>query len=174
MTSVQKHLVGSWIVAATGDPVAADAHQAGADSGQRMVPTGAAAPERVDVVVVGGGPAGIGAALELAAAGITVAVVDRGTGPGGTLRAIDRGAWTDEERSALADLALCVSDGRIAWLAGSTVVGLVPDADRWLVDTVGGALAPGASTPRESSSRPAPTPSRASTAGSTARVQVAS
>ena len=142
VTSVEKHLAGSWIVATAGEPVTADGDPVGADSGQGTVATDAAAPERVDVVVVGGGPAGIGAALELAAAGITVAVVDRGTGPGGTLRTIDRGAWTDEERSALADLALCVSDGRIAWLAGSTVVGLAPDADRWRVDVASGAPAP--------------------------------
>jgi glycerol-3-phosphate dehydrogenase len=141
VTRVEKHLAGSWILAAAGEPVAADADPTATEAGQAAVPSGAA-PSRVDVVVVGGGPAGIGAALELAAAGIAVAVVDLGPGPGGTLRMVDRAAWTDEERSALGDLAGRVSNGRIAWLAGSTVVGLALDADRWLVDIVGGAPVP--------------------------------
>ncbi|HVB63380.1 MAG TPA: FAD-dependent oxidoreductase, partial [Nitrolancea sp.] len=38
--------------------------------------------ERVDVIVVGAGPAGIGAALTLARAGLEVVVIERGAYPG--------------------------------------------------------------------------------------------
>ena len=138
-TRVEKHLRGSWIVAEVGAPVPADrdSHEA--------VPEprgGARVADGAPAVVIGGGPAGIGAALELAAAGVGVTVVDRGPAPGGTLRAIDRAAWTDAERTAIADLALHVADGRIGWLAGSTVVGLAADGGSWLVEVAGGGGGP--------------------------------
>ena len=146
VTDVEKHLTGSWIVAATGAPVPAGSDDpagdrdpaASVDGGS--VPT--ADPDSFDVVVVGGGPAGVGAALEIASAGLRVGVVDRGAGPGGTLRIVERDRWSDEERAALADLAVGVVRGHIAWLAGMTVVGLARDDDRWLVDIVGSGRGP--------------------------------
>ena len=44
------------------------------------------APDRVDVAVVGAGPAGLSAAAAAAGAGASVLVVDEGPGPGGLLR----------------------------------------------------------------------------------------
>ncbi len=44
------------------------------------------APERVDVAVVGAGPAGLSAAAAAAGAGASVLVLDEGPGPGGLLR----------------------------------------------------------------------------------------
>ena len=48
-----------------------------------------------DLIVVGAGPAGMAAASEAAAAGLTVAVLDEQTGPGGqTYRAVTQGGAT--------------------------------------------------------------------------------
>ncbi len=88
--SVEKGLAGSWIVAEAapppGDPLA-DRAGIAAHPADRVRP----APmrgDRSDVVVVGGGLAGVGVALSAAAAGVTVTVVDRAGVPGGIVRSV--------------------------------------------------------------------------------------
>jgi protoporphyrinogen oxidase len=50
--------------------------------------------DTVDVAVVGGGPAGLAAALTLREAGISVAVLEAGPEPGGLVRSIRTGGYT--------------------------------------------------------------------------------
>jgi thioredoxin reductase len=58
-----------------------------------------AAPEDVDIAIVGGGPAGIAAAVRAAEAGKRVALLDSGPGPGGQI-------WRGGSRAALPPQAL--------------------------------------------------------------------
>ncbi|WP_223884343.1 FAD/NAD(P)-dependent oxidoreductase [Micromonospora craniellae] len=105
--------------------------------------------QRVDVAVIGAGPAGLAAALAAAEAGMSVAVVDAGVRPGGQYwRSPAPGAgpfrpaalhhgWTrftstDTRLSELADA------GRVLRLAGHHVWSVVPAGDQWSVHCVVG------------------------------------
>ncbi|WP_428964939.1 FAD-dependent oxidoreductase [Micromonospora fluostatini] len=106
--------------------------------------------QRVDLAVVGAGPAGLAAALAAAEAGVSVAVVDAGVRPGGQYwRSPDPGAgpfrpttlhhgWrrfaTTDAR--LTDLA---GTGRVRRLAGHHVWSVVPAGDHWSVHCLRGA-----------------------------------
>jgi glycerol-3-phosphate dehydrogenase len=122
--AIEKGPVGSWLLASTGDPVPPDGALADA-------PT---AGDGVDVVVVGGGMAGIGAALALVDAGRRALVVDRRTTPGGALRAIDPSAWTEPERAAVTRVRGLVADGRLGWIPSATVVALDHDGRAWTAE----------------------------------------
>jgi glycine/D-amino acid oxidase-like deaminating enzyme/bacterioferritin-associated ferredoxin len=124
---IEKDGRGSWIVAGISQ-IAPDREAAGTAAG------GSEDRSPVDVVVVGGGPAGIGVALAASDAGRTVTVVDRGRGPGGSLRAIDSDQQTAEERAALEALRDANVAGRVRWRSTTTVVGVRPDGEGWLVD----------------------------------------
>ena len=87
-----------------------------------------------DLIVVGAGPAGMAAASEAAAAGLTVAVLDEQTGPGGqTYRAVTQGGAT---RAALlgrdypvgAMLARAMQAGGGRYLVGAVVWQIEPGA----------------------------------------------
>jgi glycerol-3-phosphate dehydrogenase len=127
---IEKDGRGSWIVAG--------ASEAGATAVPEAAGMGVAGGSQdrdpVDVVVVGGGPAGIGVALAASDAGWSVTVVDRGRGLGGSLRAIDTEQQTAEERAALEALRGASDARRVRWRAATTVVGLRADGDGWLVD----------------------------------------
>jgi NADPH-dependent 2,4-dienoyl-CoA reductase/sulfur reductase-like enzyme len=125
--AIEKGPVGSWLIAAEGEPVAPDDPIA--------APIGGDEPS--DVLVVGGGMAGIGAALALADAGRRVTVVDRRATPGGALRAIDRSAWTEAERDAVERARELVAAGRLGWIPAATVVALDHDGRTWSAEVAG-------------------------------------
>lgn len=81
---------------------------------------------RVDVVVVGAGPAGIAAACIAAEAGRSVALVDDNPGRGGQL-------WRGEERAPKSALARTWLDrlgaSNVRTFAGASVVGATPSGD---------------------------------------------
>jgi glycerol-3-phosphate dehydrogenase len=132
-TAIEKHLGGSWLVAAAGDPVPAD------DPGippLTVIPSPLRPAGRVEVLIVGGGLAGIGAAVALADAGLEVLVVDRGMRPGGALTAVGAAWWSDEERAARDRAGELIASGRIRWWADATAVGLGESPDGWIVDVV--------------------------------------
>lgn len=108
---------GSWIVDV--GPAMADGNRIGDDP---WTPGTVPAPEDpVDLLVVGGGFAGIGAALAAADAGLRVTVVDRGTAPGGGLADLLPGLATDAEHAAITAVRAGVAQGRIGWIAAATV-----------------------------------------------------
>ncbi|HET9083826.1 MAG TPA: FAD-dependent oxidoreductase [Candidatus Limnocylindrales bacterium] len=119
--AVEKGPVGSWLID---------------DSGGGPVAGSPASPDDApvtspDVLVVGGGLAGIGAALGLVDEGITVRVIDRGPSPGGALRGIDHGLWTAHERGSVARATQYVADGALGWSPRATVVALDHDGTVW-------------------------------------------
>jgi glycerol-3-phosphate dehydrogenase len=123
---VEKGPVGSWLIhASSGGPVAGSAPWP--DDAPVTSP---------DVLVVGGGLAGIGAALGLVDAGIIPRVVDRGPSPGGALRGIDQDLWTVREREAVERATQLVPDGALGWTPRATVVGLDHDGTVWRVEIV--------------------------------------
>ena len=130
---VEKGPVGSWLV---------EADEGMAPATRRLVDGGvddiADAGSPVDVLVVGGGMAGIGAALVLAEAPARVAVVDRGAAPGGALRGIDRDAWTAEERAAADRVLELAGSRRLSWIPSATVVALDLGDDGWTVEIATG------------------------------------
>jgi bacterioferritin-associated ferredoxin len=138
-TDVEKHLAGSWLVASAGPRVPADSE---ADGDGSAVAAGPAEPSgrgeirRVGVVVVGGGMAGIGAAVALAESGIEVLVVDRGATPGGALSTIGGSWWTDAERAAVEHLGHLTAAGRVRWWSAATVVGLGATPGGWAVEVL--------------------------------------
>lgn len=75
-----------------------------------------AEPTAWDVVVVGGGAAGLGAAEAASAAGLHVLVVERGERP----------------RPIVAESAALAGAPPVEWLPGATVVGLSPEDSGWL------------------------------------------
>ncbi len=147
VTSVEKGPMGSWLVAPALMREDVDDGAVAVASG--VVATGARGdagddpyeerddPSRQDVVIVGGGLAGIGSAIALVEAGLDVAVVDRGQRPGGALAAMSTTGWTDDERAAVTALADLVRGGRLRWLAGTTVVGLSASVRGWSVELLG-------------------------------------
>ena len=125
--AIEKGPVGSWIVAGLTDPPGGRRRLIDAGARVTEVPDGPA----FDVLVVGGGMAGVAAALVLVDAGLRVAVVDRRGAPGGALAAIDRAAWRDTERAAVDRVAGLVADGRLVWTGSATVVALDPPGSVW-------------------------------------------
>jgi glycerol-3-phosphate dehydrogenase len=123
---IEKDARGSWIVAGMSEAAAVRQAAGTAASGSED-------RDPVDVVVVGGGPAGIGVALAASDVGRTVTIVDRGRVPGGSLRAMLPDEQTAEERAALESVRDAIDAGRVRWRA-ATVVGLRADGDGWLVD----------------------------------------
>lgn len=142
--AVEKGPLGSWLVATTA---------ASSTDGSRAV--GPVSPihsrqghdedRRAEVMVIGGGMAGIGAAITLAEAGRDVLVVDQGRRPGGALAAIPTGHWTADERRAVDSVTRLVAEERLRWLGETTVVGLADSAAGWSVDVLG----PGGNRPIE-------------------------
>jgi len=124
---MRKHREGSWLfLVGSTDP---DGH--GRSAGGRPD-----APA-VDVVVIGGGLAGIGAALEAVASGVRPLVVERTSRWGGTMGRIPE-RLTETERQAFAELDGATTDGGcVAWL-GATASGLVAEDDGWTVDVQDG------------------------------------
>ena len=120
--SVEKGPVGSWLIHGSSS-TPADRPLARAEA--------MAAPSSPDVLVVGGGLAGIAAALGLIDGGMTVRVVDRGPSPGGALRAIDSTLWTAAERDAVGRATELATEGSLRWTPGATVVALDHDRDVW-------------------------------------------
>ena len=108
---IEKGPVGSWILAGV-EPV-----ERARDDALTSV------TRAVDVVVVGGGMAGIGAALAARDAGSRVAVVDRAGQLGGALGRAGDGIWTDSEHDARDQARVALPGGDIT-LIGATVVGL--------------------------------------------------
>jgi len=138
-TAVDRHLAGSWHIAAIGDPVPGDAAGPGQAPPSRRASVARRAMRTetwTDALVVGGGFAGIGAALALADADVGVTVVDRGSRPGGMLGTIAASWWTEAERAALGAIVERVEAGAIRWLAGTTAVGLGGSETGWVADLV--------------------------------------
>jgi glycerol-3-phosphate dehydrogenase len=133
-TDVEKHLAGSWLVASVGTPVRANDRE---NEAAGVIPAWQGSTGRPDVVVVGGGLAGIGAAVTLADAGLEVLVVDRGSRPGGALAVIAGSWWTDEERAVTRRIRELVASGQVRWWADATVVGLGESTGGWVADVVG-------------------------------------
>jgi glycerol-3-phosphate dehydrogenase len=125
-TVVDKGAAGSWHVAPAGT-------RAPRPAGRMAKPP---ADISVDVAVVGGGLAGIGAALAASDARLLVVVIDRGRSPGGALAHLTE-MWTDAERQALESIAARVDRDELAWRSAATVVGLTPANGSWLVDVQG-------------------------------------
>ena len=177
--AVEKGPVGSWLVDGSGGmPAAGMALRppaAGSGTGPDVGPGPgeAAAP---DVLVVGGGLAGIAAALALVDAGLVVRVVDHGPSPGGALRGIDPERWTADERGAVQRVTTLAEEGALRWTPGATVVALDGDGAEWRAEVAsahGGetvasrdvVLATGGYvTPREHSAVDGPRPSGIMTA----------
>ncbi|MEU5551503.1 NAD(P)/FAD-dependent oxidoreductase [Micromonospora sp. NPDC047793] len=105
---------------------------------------------RVDVAVVGAGPAGLAAALASAEAGARVAIVDAGVRPGGQYwRSPAPGAgrfrpatlhhgWR-RFTSTVDRLAALADAGRVVRLAGHHVWSVTPDGDGWALRCLVGA-----------------------------------
>jgi len=167
--AVEKGPVGSWIVAAS---TAAPPPDARSDSSAGALTASRAA----DVIVVGGGLAGIAAGLALLDAGLAVRVIDRGPSPGGAVRGIDPDLWTADERSAIERARRLAVDGELEWTAGATVVALDRDGTDWHLEVaspIGSETAGcrhvvlatgGYITPREHSAIDGPRPSGVMTA----------
>ncbi len=130
-TEVEKHLAGSWLVAAIGEEDPVDNPDARLAS---VGPPSSGGFGRPSVLVVGGGLAGIGAAVALAERGLAVLVVDRGSRPGGTLAALARSWWSEQEIAAARRLAELMATGRVRWWSEATVVGLGESPAGWIVD----------------------------------------
>ena len=175
--AVEKGPVGSWLLDGSGGTPAAEIALRPPTGGSRTGPDAASAPAAgPDVLVVGGGLAGIAASLALVDAGLVVRVVDNGPSPGGALRGIDPERWTADERSAVERARTLAADGRLRWTPGATVVALDGDGAGWRAEvaspnggeTVGSrhvVLATGGYvTPREHSAVDGPRPSGVVTA----------
>lgn len=120
--AILKGSAGSWAFVPVSDVVASEpAH-------------GGEPPHEVDLLIVGGGLAGIGAAVAAAEAGERVAIVEREKRLGGAFR-ISRRLLTREEQAAIADLERLAAMGRLQLLLRTDAVGLVegePDSS-WTV-----------------------------------------
>lgn len=92
-----------------------------------------------EVVIVGGGPAGIAAALELASHGIRAVVVDEQQRPGGQiLRQPPTGFsirnWMPGRAyERLKESLHRFESAAVDWRGGCTVAGIATEGDRWLV-----------------------------------------
>jgi len=124
-SAIEKDLRGSWVVAG---PTAAGVVDAWSS------PRSGAVDGPVDLAIIGGGAAGIGAALGAVEAGQSVVVIDRGRRPGGALLALRDEARTAAERRALEEIEAAVERGAVRWLAATTAIGLRPTSDGWSVE----------------------------------------
>lgn len=89
-----------------------------------------------DLVIVGGGPAGLAAAAEAGAAGATVAVIDNQHEPGGQIyRAAERRAGRgDVEADHGAALVSAAREAGMRWFGGQSVWQVTPDLRIFLAD----------------------------------------
>ncbi|WP_369138028.1 NAD(P)/FAD-dependent oxidoreductase [Modestobacter versicolor] len=97
--------------------------------------------DRVDVLVVGGGPAGLAAAAAAAETGATVALVDAGPGPGGQYwRNAEQGsgAGLHHDRDRFVALLRRIRAAAVVCLVEHTVQTVAADADGWVVHCVVG------------------------------------
>lgn len=83
---------------------------------------------QADLVIIGAGPAGIGAALEAADAGLSVVLLDENPAPGGRIwQALERrGARNDDDKAALAQIAR-LRNSKVDARYGATVWAVEPD-----------------------------------------------
>ncbi|WP_174298097.1 NAD(P)/FAD-dependent oxidoreductase [Sphingomonas bacterium] len=101
-------------------------------------------PVNFDVVIVGGGPAGLAAARTLAPYGLSIAVIDEQQRPGGQIlrqpaSGVDVADWLggDGYRDVKAELAAFESTRPAVWFGGRSVIGLARDADGFAVRASG-------------------------------------
>jgi thioredoxin reductase len=93
----------------------------------------------VDVLVIGGGPAGLAAAAAAAEAGASVLLVDSGAAPGGQYwrnAEQDRTAGLHHDRRRFLDLLARVRTASVTVLSGHTVQTVAADGDGWVVHCV--------------------------------------
>ena len=122
--SIEKHHSGSWLF----ERAAAQSPVLGSPPAPDVGPT---LPEVVTMLIVGGGLAGIGAALAAADAGVRPVLVERTAEWGGPIARA--GGLTDAERHVLDEFEARLVDGRcIGWL-GATVASLLQSRDGWEV-----------------------------------------
>jgi hypothetical protein len=128
ITSVRRGGNGSWIVAG-------EAPRDESRSGPAAPPAlpSPAAP-RPDLVVVGGGMAGIGAAAVAADSGMRVLVIERRALPGGSLASLAASVMDAAEAQAIDAFRERVRGGSIGWMPGATAVGLRETGHGWVVE----------------------------------------
>ena len=81
-----------------------------------------------DLLIVGAGPAGIGAALEAAGAGLSVLLLDENTAPGGRIwQALERRAPKDEDDRSALDAITRLRASSVDLRFGATVWAIEPD-----------------------------------------------
>jgi sarcosine oxidase subunit alpha len=90
------------------------------------------ANKRVDVCVIGGGPAGLSAAIATASRGLSTVLVDDQLQPGGSLRADPRNGRERAEQLVHAAL-----EQRVDVLARSTAIGFFPEDDGGVLAVAG-------------------------------------
>jgi thioredoxin reductase len=132
VTGVCRGLSGSWIVAGE-----LEAGTGSADGDPGGGPLAEAAVKDADLVVVGAGLAGIGAAVVAADSGMRVVVIDRRVRPGGSLVRFPASAVAATEAQAIERFRVLVRQGSIGWLPGATAVGLREAGDAWIVEVEG-------------------------------------
>ncbi len=84
-----------------------------------------------ELVVIGGGLAGIGCALAAHAVGLRPLVLERAERLGGALRACLRSIGSAAEREALAQAEHLAERGEIGLWLGATAIGLLPGEQGW-------------------------------------------
>ncbi|RYD60084.1 MAG: FAD-dependent oxidoreductase [Sphingomonadales bacterium] len=91
--------------------------------------------ERYDVAIVGGGPAGQAAALQVLAAGLSTCMIDEQQRPGGQIlrqppRELSYGGWMQGGlyRNLREQLARIEADPRLDWIGGTSVLGLARES----------------------------------------------
>jgi sarcosine oxidase, subunit alpha len=119
-----KHRAGSWLFA-TGPSVPADGSSG--DGSARPHPGN----QRSELLVIGGGLAGVGAALAASRAGLTPLLIERECALGGAFRSCLTHMATEQERAALAELDTAIAAERVDLWRGATVVGLLPIPVGW-------------------------------------------
>ncbi len=129
---IRKGSAGSWLVTATTTGLRPKVSDDLSLEGSARTRDGDVST--VDVVVVGGGLAGIGAALAIVESGLDVLVVDRGRRPGGAIGALPQEFLTPTERDGLTGFVDLVREGLIRWWPGATTSGLRQLASDWGVD----------------------------------------
>jgi NADPH-dependent 2,4-dienoyl-CoA reductase/sulfur reductase-like enzyme len=81
-----------------------------------------------DLLIVGAGPAGIGAALEAAGAGLSVLLLDENTAPGGRIwQALERRTPKDEDDRSALDAIARLRASSVDMRFGATVWAIEPD-----------------------------------------------
>ena len=101
-------------------------------------------PETFDLIVIGGGPAGMAAACQADALGLSVVLLDEQAHPGGQIyRSVDRSPLADPgilgpEYAHGTTLVEAFRRSRVRHLAGATVADITPDL--WVGYEAGGSL----------------------------------